>query len=292
MDSRRRRLVRVVTVVGIALAAGHLTQAGGQQTASFASVAAEKPVRAIPVVVVTQVAFSESGAAADPPIVPGVEAQPQGKSPALLVRPRTPLSGMDCDPVLRVSPRDGATVDILLIAPCNQGQRVVLRHSSLVAAYQANAAGAVFTSFPALTEDFQVSALFGDGRTVSAALPMPEAATHRRFAVQWMGPPVLTLSSDGTDPETLMRLGDPTVETPLLAEVFTFPTATSTGLVVIEAKVTKASCGREILGETLQVGQGRVTASELSVAMPDCVAVGDYLVLKNPLPDVTLASVD
>jgi hypothetical protein len=294
MNPRMRRLVRVAAVVGIALAAGHLTQAGGRQTATFASVAVEKPVRAMPVVVVTQVAFGTNAASTvvEPPIVPASGGKPHSDAPALLVRPRTPLSGADCAPVLRASPGQDATVDLLLMAPCHPGQRVVLRHSGLVAAYQANAAGALFASFPALTADVEVSVLFGDGTTLSTKLVVPEAALHRRFAVQWMGPAVLSLSVDGMDARALMQLGDPAVEPPLLAEVFTFPPTASIGPVVIQAKVTEASCGHDILGETLQVERGAVTASELSVAMPDCVAVGDYLVLKNPAPGVTLASVD
>ena len=58
----------------------------------------------------------------------------------------------------------------------------------------------------------------------------------------------------------------------------------------MEAAVTATTCGRELLGQTLQTAAGTVKVSDMSLAMPDCDAVGDYLVLKNIVPDMTIAS--
>ena len=89
----------------------------------------------------------------------------------------------------------------------------------------------------------------------------------------------------------LTLLGDSTTENPMLAEVYTFPAdANAKPDVVIEAAVTDSTCGREMLGETLSSLGGKVQVTDLTLAMPDCDAVGDYLVLKNLVPDLNIAS--
>ena len=61
--------------------------------------------------------------------------------------------------------------------------------------------------------------------------------------------------------------------------------------VSVEAEVTKANCGREIAAETLQPGaDGTMQAVEITLAVPDCSAVGEFLVLKNVLRDLKIAS--
>ena len=54
--------------------------------------------------------------------------------------------------------------------------------------------------------------------------------------------------------------------------------------------MTESTCGRELLGETLSSVAGKVQVTDLTVAMPECDAVGDYLVLKNLVPDLNIAS--
>ncbi len=88
----------------------------------------------------------------------------------------------------------------------------------------------------------------------------------------------------------LSALGDPSVEAPLLAQVYTFPEDGDPVSVAVEAAVTDATCAREILGDVLTAEGGQVRRADLSVTMPGCDAVGDYLVLKNLVPDLTLAS--
>ncbi|NHX28285.1 hypothetical protein HA397_30580, partial [Escherichia coli] len=59
----------------------------------------------------------------------------------------------------------------------------------------------------------------------------------------------------------------------------------------IEAEVTAANCGRELIGETLQpAADGTLTASEINLSVPGCDAAGEFLVLKNLLRDLKIAS--
>jgi hypothetical protein len=174
--------------------------------------------------------------------------------------------------------------------------------------------GAVFASLPALEADARVSVLFAGGETVEARLSLPEAAEFRRFGVQWLGPQSFEVNAfeNGADygqpghvsaanphepAQTMLPLdgflsilGDSGVDAPMLAEIYTFPGTPDPVPVLIEAAVTDATCGREMLGDVLTADRGTVRMSDLSITMPGCDATGDYLVLKNLVPDLKLAS--
>jgi len=81
----------------------------------------------------------------------------------------------------------------------------------------------------------------------------------------------------------------------LVAEVYTFPTGTAAKAgdisLSVEAEVSSSNCGREVNAQALQVSTGqRMKVQEVTLFMPDCEAVGDFLVLKNLLNDLKIAS--
>lgn len=223
----------------------------------------------------------------------------------------------DCTMQFDVSAQPLAMLGLSLLAPCNPGERVVLRHAGIAVTGRTSATGSLFLTLPALEPEAGVSVLFSDGHRLEAQTTVPEAANLRRFAVQWMaedqfqihafegdadygmpghisaGNPNRPLPGVPAKGGFLTMLGDAGVSLPMLAEVYTFPSDAGTPVrLVIEAAVTPATCDRELLGETL-VGQGgQVTISDLSVVMPGCDAVGDYLVLKNLLPDPNIAAAE
>jgi hypothetical protein len=91
----------------------------------------------------------------------------------------------------------------------------------------------------------------------------------------------------------LTVLGDRTAPLPMLAEVYTFPIDLAEPVdLTIEASVTDATCDRELLGEVLLSEGGEVTKTDLTMATPTCDAIGDVLVLNNPLPDLKLAAMN
>jgi hypothetical protein len=237
-------------------------------------------------------------------------------APALPVPPPTEVIPADpCATSLDLINGNNAMIGLTLIAPCHPNERVVLRHAGLAITGKTTATGAIFVDIPALQMDGKVEVLFKDGKKISAAVAMPEVADMRRFAVQWQaddafaihafeddsgfgGPgdisaanlhsPAAGLSAKGG---FLSLLGDATTDQPLLAQLYTFPAdPTAKPVVVVEAPVTEGSCGREILAETLFSSGGRVAINDLSASMPGCDAIGDYLVLKNLVPDMNIAS--
>lgn len=220
----------------------------------------------------------------------------------------------ECAPVLDLIAEPDAMIGITLIAPCQPDARVVLSHAGLTVTARATATGSVFTSIPALDMAGEVTILFADGTRTTAAVPMSELEGLDRFAVQWQADDALALNAfvdgagygdaghvtatsladlaaDDSVVGKVVSFGDASVALPLMAQVYTFPMGDRPTLTV-ESQVTAATCGREVLGETLESTGGRVQPQELTLPMPECDAVGQFLVLNIPAPDLTLAAAD
>ncbi len=262
----------------------------------------------------------------DPAPAPVIEAAPIAPAqPIAATVPTAPASKPDAQPQaavaeacpvsLELGNADNALIAVTLIAPCHADERVVLKHAGLTITAKTTLTGALFVDLPALTQDARVEVMFKDATSVSATVAVPELATLRRFAVQWQQDDAFQLHAfeDGSDfggpgdvsqtnPHQpiagspakggfLTLLGDATTDLPMLAQVYTYPNdGKIKPEIVVEAAVTEATCGREMLGQTLQTTTGPVKVSDMSLAMPECDAVGDYLVLKNLVPDMNIAS--
>lgn len=247
----------------------------------------------------------DPAAKASPPVdMAAAKDAPADPAPAPM-----PVATKDCAVDLALSPAPQAMIGVRLTAPCRAGERVVLRHAGLVVAEEIPASGTLDMDLPALKASGEVSALFPDAEVARAAVAIPDAGAVKRFAVQWMAEDAFQLHAmeNGADygqpghvsadtPVSanggyMMALGNPALDLPMMAQVYTWPAdAAIAADVVIESAVTETTCGRELLGETILVQAGTVTVKDLTMAMPDCDAVGDILVLKNPGQDVTLAT--
>lgn len=205
----------------------------------------------------------------------------------------------DCAMTFDLLPQPNAMIGLSLLAPCQPHQRVVLRHAGLAVTARTSASGALFATLPALTSVADVEAVFATGEKARGTLPMTDFAGVQRFAVQWQAkdafqvhafegaatydqPGHISASFTGKPGQTgfMTLLGDASVDLPLLAEVYTFGPTPQIEL-VLEAAVSEGTCGREILGEAILARGGSVEISDVTLAMPDCDAVGDILVLKN-----------
>lgn len=249
----------------------------------------------------------------DPPAMPAV-AETTAPLTAVPVEPAE-VAVDACAITLDLMTEPNAMIGVTLIAPCQPNQRVVLRQGGLAVTGQTTSTGALFTAIPAFETQSRVEVAFPDGQEHSAEIAMPELATLRRFAVQWQADDAFQLHAfensagyeepghiSAADPNRplagmpatggfLTLAGDSTTENPLLAEVYTFPAdPAAKPEVIVEAAVTAKTCGRELLAETLTSTGGSVFVTDLSLAMPDCDAVGDYLVLKNLVLDLNMAA--
>lgn len=247
-----------------------------------------------------------------PHLPPAAQPQPETAPVA-----EAALSGdsINCPVTLELLSAPQAMLDITLLAPCRAGERVVLRHGGLTVTAKTSLQGSLFLQLPGMEQDGSVSVLFSDGFEATAALDLPDLPIYQRFAVQWLAEDTFQLHAfengatfgtkghvSAADPQRRLPnvpssggfmtiLGDDSVDLPMLAEVYTYPINPDVKVdVTIETEVTEATCNRELLGELLLSNAGKVVTTDLTLATPTCDAIGDVLVLNNPLPDLTLAS--
>lgn len=285
--------------------------APSDDTPALPRMATTAPLTAVPKPVPTAVSAKPASPAPSetPQATAAVEA-PAAKAPAAkapVAQAPAAVAADTCSATLSATALPGAVLSLGLVAPCDGGARVVLRHGGLAVTGQLSAAGTLFTTLPAMEAKGEVQAMFPDGTTVRAAAAV-NLADIRRMAVQWQADDAFALqiyengatfgapghvSAERPVGEGRVHvLGDATVDLPLLAQVYTWPAAPTKVEVTIEAAVTAKTCNREILGEALESDGGRVTATDITLAMPECSGVGDFLVLNNLAGGTTLAAAD
>lgn len=325
----KRKAARGIAVIAVALAAGHLVQSIGNKPATKP---ASKPLASAELTVKPSNLQSVAAGpkVAKMAIKPALEtAPPLGKitllpppaelsNPALLALPaKAETQPQSCNASLDLMAAENAMINLTLIAPCHPNQRVVLRQGGLAVTASTTATGAVFATLPAMKTVSRVEVFFADGSELHDEITVPEMAGLRRFAVQWQGDDAFQINAfengaDYGDPGHvsamtphrpaaglqakggyLTHLGDSATANALLAEVYTFPADPAvTSEVLVEAAITDKTCGRELLADTLTSNGGDVLVTELSLAMPECDAVGDYMVLNNLVLDRNMAAVN
>lgn len=224
----------------------------------------------------------------------------------------------ECEVSVLATPTAGAMVDLALEAPCYSEERVIIRHENMTFAQNLSAVGNMKVTVPALTEEFEVSFSFVNGDGITAYAEVPSVPLYDRVILQWQGTTGAQIHAReygadyGTDGHVwsgaprdftavvggvggfLTTLGDPASLSPMLAEVYTFPSglAKSDGGVqlTVETEVTEQNCGTEMRARTFQYSAGKEVSSQyMSLAVPNCSAVGNFLVLNNLLQDLTVA---
>ncbi len=281
-----------------------ITPLAGSSTTVIAPDLAAKPKLVAPMAKLTP----------EPMPVPSAQPMPAPKADPVIGA--APV--VSCTPSLSLVALDAAMVGLTLNAPCHSNARVVIRHSGLAVTAVTSDSGMMTAAIPAMAQAAHFSVVLADGALAEADIAVPALAGFDRLAVQWQGDDAFQLHAFefGADygdaghvsagrPRTpgfakqatggfLSLLGDDTVLLPMLAEVYTFPSGRSQrqGVVrlSIEAEVSAATCGRDMLGETLEAHAGLpVKIVDLMLAMPGCDTIGDFVVLKNLLPDVKIA---
>jgi hypothetical protein len=278
----RKRAVRVVAVLAVAVAAGQVAESLRPLSRDAQAGAAV-------------VDTSASASLAD--VLPNL----RGITPVAATLDDPAATG--CIPTLGLEAAPLGMIDLTLNAPCNPGERVVIRHAGLSFTAQISPDGALSLQLPALDPEAMVAAYFDSSQIALAKVSVPDATDHIRFAVQMGHPAMFDLRAE-TDgqvyigsygrtadaPRSILPLGVGTVAQPMLAQVYSYPAADTAADLTVEVKITPDTCGRTLPVETLLARGGRVTVTKLAVAVPLCGTSGDILVLKNLLRDLTLAA--
>ena len=226
---------------------------------------------------------------------------------------------LECVPTMEGLAGSGAMVKVMVSAPCFADSVFTTHHQGMMFTAKTNAEGSATFTVPALAEVSVIIAAFENGEGAVATTLVPDFAKYDRAVLQWQGERAVLLSAyEGTadfgdeghihkeNPGTmarldaaqggyLMRLGDASVDSALMAEVYTFPSGmgvdTDAVMLVAEAEITAENCGQELSAQSIQVmPSGETSALDLVMTMPDCDAVGDVLILKNMFEDLTLAA--
>ncbi|MFX0545511.1 hypothetical protein ACEWPL_008185 [Roseovarius sp. S1116L3] len=229
-----------------------------------------------------------------------------------------PAPSLICDYSLQADAAAGAMVALALDAPCAPGERFTLHHNGMMFTEVTDDGGYASMLVPALSRRASFIASFANGQGVVASAEVEGIGYYQRVAVQWQGDAGLQLhalefGSDYADEGHvwsgasrdvaaaadgnhgfLTRLGNADQPNPLMAEVYTFPSQLEgrDGQVElrVEAEVTEANCNRDIEAQALELEVGgALRVQDVTLMMPQCDAVGDFLVLNNLLNDLTIA---
>lgn len=213
----------------------------------------------------------------------------------------------------------GAFVNVTLNAPCASNERLTVHHNGMVFTESTDDAGDLNFTVPALAQEAVFIMAFANGDGAVAQTSVTDVYDYDRVVLQWRGETGFELHArefgadygdaghvwagalpnmEGLKAGTnglILRMGDTLVAEPLMAEIYTFPRATAVqaGLVdlSIEAEVTQANCGLEIEAQSMEMdGSGKMTSHDLSLSVPDCDAIGSFLVLNNLVSDLKVAS--
>lgn len=227
-------------------------------------------------------------------------------------------AGDSCKIAMQADAGAAGLVNVSIKAPCLPGERLTLHHNGMMFTEITDKNGGLEITVPALAELAVFIASFKNGESAVANTIVPSLTGFERTVVQSnvdagvslhayefgaefgqpghisaasMGDPVATMKGEGG---FLIQLGARDLPGALIAEVYTYPSAKSArdggvGLSA-EVEISADNCGKEISAQSLQTNTlGQVQVQDLEMAMPDCDAVGDFLVLKNLVNDLKVA---
>lgn len=225
---------------------------------------------------------------------------------------------MACDIALNAEAAAGAMVRLTLNAPCHTGERVSVHHSNLKFTEVVGDDGFLDVMVPALSGNAVFAMMFPNGDGATASITVDSLAFYDRTVIHWTGQSGVELHArefgagygeeghvwrgEARDISILIGglggfltpLGNTSLAEAARAEVYTFPSLTTSQsgkiFLSVEAEITEANCGRDIVVQAEKIEGGSTASSrELQLELPGCDAVGQFLVLKNLVEDLTIA---
>jgi hypothetical protein len=237
---------------------------------------------------------------------------PNPAAPGAVVTPTCPIEA-------EARVMAAAMVNLKMTASCLPNERVTVHHNGMIFTETTSAAGTIDINVPALAQDAMFIMAFTNGEGAVAQTQVDELINFDRAVLQWKGNTGFEIHArefgasygdeghhwKGAPGEiadavtgrggVLTRHGDPEAAEALMAEVYTFPKAETNhaGTVVlsVETEISAANCGIEIEAQSLQIlGNGQIKTQDLMLPVPDCDAIGSFLVLNNLLQDLKVAA--
>ena len=229
-----------------------------------------------------------------------------------------PLTSETCKVTLSGTPIAAALVDLELSAPCAPNERVVIHHNGMMFSDVTDGTGMFSTTVPALNETAVFIASLAGGAGAVANVTVEEIFSYDRAVVQMQGNSGIGLHARGFGAEYgdprhiwserpgdivdgvtghggfLIQLGDSSLENPLVAQIYTFPSGMAKEIgdiaLSVDIEITASNCDKDIEAQTLQTSRGeKIAVQTLDMSMPTCDAVGDFLMLKKLVNDMKVA---
>ena len=240
---------------------------------------------------------------------------PLGLPPATTVAPAEPEMAA-CAIDVQSAAKPGAMIEISVTAPCNSGESVAFEHAGLKFSEQLGPDGSLIIEVPAMTGSARIGLNFADGADRVVELTMPDFEAFDRIAVIWRGATGLQLhafeggasygeaghiwaDTPGTPDAAATGTGGfisvlGSTSSGYAADVYTYPVSLmregAEPDVSIEAQVMENTCGGEIEGWILRTNPRKAPNVEpLTMVVPGCEAVGEYLVLRDLPVELKLA---
>lgn len=228
------------------------------------------------------------------------------------------IASVDCPAVLNAAAGPVAMINVTLDAPCYANEVATIHHEGMMFDLITDAKGHAEFVVPALKAKSVIIASFANGagtmvETETKSLEFydrvvlqwqgvsglqmhafEEQATYNEPGHVWNGAPRKSMAAAGGQGGFLIQLGDENSPTAMMAEVYTFPTSltgqTNDVLLTVEAEITSTNCDARVAAQTLQyTPQNGLKIQDLSMKLPDCQAIGEFLILDNLLESVRLA---
>lgn len=325
--SRKKKLIVAASTFGVALAIGFVMQNGDALASRLNGNAVAQTPSAPPQDVI--LATASTASIPDISISQAEQAEPVIEMIALtdvdidtdaLTPDMAPAIAQDtCEITMDAQALPMAMVSVSVNAPCNLSEYATFHHQGMMFKELLDENGQIDMVVPALAETAFFLLSIEGGKGSATSVSVPDFANYDRAVLQWQGLNAVQLharefgadyGSDGhiwaaaageldfVNPSNggfLISLGDLDAIQPALAEVYTYPsgTAETVGTInlSVEAEVTHTNCAREVYAQSMQFGPNQdPEAIDLIMTMPDCDTVGEFLVLKNMLQNLTLAA--
>lgn len=217
-------------------------------------------------------------------------------------------AGFDCSASMTAQAADNAMVHLHLSAPCDAGRVVTLHHIGLMFSQRLDQDGQLEVLVPAMAENAVFLAAIPKADAVMAQVQVPDVTGFHRVALQGpaegvdlhayeygaqFGEAGHVWSHAPSGQGELLRLGDPSLSGAQSLQIYSHALADliSDGAIELslEAEVRDTTCNRSLALNVLAAEAGQLQLREVSLEMPDCDAIGDFLVLNNPVESLKIA---
>ncbi|WP_376876185.1 hypothetical protein [Albirhodobacter sp. R86504] len=210
------------------------------------------------------------------------------------------------EPSLALTEGLSGLVAIEFVAPCATDSVVSISQSDVTFKVKTDVDGRLRIEMPALASQPEITVDLPDGTRLTASLTLATPINGERVVLNWEGSQDVALNAYENGAEFggsghvfaaaergeggyVTRLGDADLLNPKLAEIYVARGTQRTVTFDFEVAVTDATCAQDLSITLVRYGKTARERDTLTLAMPECDAIGDAVVMTLPQTDMTLA---